>query len=146
MRPAFPDASFGANGLVLGSESLVDITNGALLGPFYARMRLGIDDLGRAVVAARDHRSPAAMRTFVSSASPGMARRIRTSDLPRAASSISTTMWPCPGRALTDIPTAISIERGRIVFGTISIRDEQRHMVTLALTANHLFADSFETN
>ncbi len=144
-----PDASFGANGLVLGSESLVDITNGTpLLGPFYARMRLGIDDLGRAVVAARTGSpvagSDADVRVFRFTGNGA-----KDPNFGFAARGIvdidNDVAVPGPGSS-HDIPTAISIERGRIVFGTISIRDEQRHMVTLALTANHLFADSFETN
>lgn len=143
-----PDASFGANGLVLGSESLVDITTGTpLLGPFFARMRLGIDDLGRAVVAARSGSpvagSDADVRVFRFTRTG--AKDTKFGYGARGIVDIDNDVAvPGPGSS-HDIPTAISIERGRIVFGTISIRDSQPHMVTLALQANHLFADSFES-
>lgn len=144
-----PDASFGANGLVLGSESLVDITSGTpLLGPFFARMRLGIDDLGRAVVAARTGSpvagSDADVRVFRFTGNGA-----KDPNFGYAARGIvdidNDVAVPGPGSS-HDIPTAISIERGRIVLGAIAIRDDQSHMVTLALTSNHLFADSFETD
>ena len=50
---------------------------------------------------------------------------------------------PGPG-ASDDIPTFILAQRTRILIGTISVRDSKRHMVTLALTAAHLFRDGFE--
>lgn len=144
-----PDPAFGANGLVLGSEPLVDITNGVPeLGPYFARMRLGIDDLGRAIIAARSGSpvagSDADVRLFRFTGEGARDKHFGY-DARGVVDIDNDVAVPGPG-ASHDVPTAISIERGRIVLGAIAIRDNLPHMVTLALQAKHLFTDSFESD
>ena len=142
------DSSFGTNGLALGPEPLK-----SLFFPeqqfvaFRARMRLSIDDRGRAVVMSRSREQPlqksddAKVYRFLPNG-----RRDRSFGFSeRGVVDIDNDVsLPGPGPVF-DTPTFVLAERNRILIGTISVRDGKRYMVTLTLNGSGLFSDGFES-
>ena len=141
-----PDATFGDTGLAFGAEPMeTAFESPTQLVAYKARMRLSIDDLGRAVVMGRT--GPAAAQNDdvrVFRFTQNGRRDLTFGEAGRGVVDVDNDVsLPGPG-ASDDIPTFILAQRTRILIGTISVRDSKRHMVTLALTAAHLFRDGFE--
>jgi uncharacterized delta-60 repeat protein len=140
------DATFGTAGLAFGAEPLKQAFEPASqLVAYLARMRLSIDDIGRAVVmgrtgAASEQNDDVRVYRFTQNG-----RRDRDfGDVGRGVVDVDNDVsLPGPG-ASEDIPTFILAQRTRILIGTISVRDSKRFMVTLALTGVHLFRGGFE--
>jgi hypothetical protein len=143
-----PDPSFGVNGLAIGAEPLQDLfLDAAQVIAYRARMRLSIDDRGRAVVISRSGSSLVVgqdtnVKVFRFQAD---GRRDRSfGDIERGVVDIDNDVsLPGPG-ASDDIPTFVLAERNRILIGTISVRNDKRYMVTLTLGGSSLFRDGFE--
>ena len=140
-----PDATFGSNGLVIGSEPLDEVTHNAGLATYYAGVRLAIDDLGRAVVVGRDG-------IFVDTDANIRVFRFRADGSLDAAFAYEgrgvvdidhDVSVPGPG-ASHDVPAHVSVQRERILIGATAIRDDVAYMVTVTLEASHLFSDGYE--
>jgi uncharacterized delta-60 repeat protein len=142
-----PDPDFGVNGIAIGAEPLDDLfIDFVQLIAYRARMRLSIDDLGRAVVMSRvgspivGQDSDVKVFRFL----PDGRRDRSFGDIGRGVVDVDNDVsLPGPG-ASDDIPTFILAERTRILLGTISVRDDKRYMVTLTLTGSKLFRDGLE--
>ena len=141
------DPSFGTNGLALGAEPLKSLFFGEQQWvALHARMRLSIDDLGRAVVMSRSREQPlqksddAKVYRFLQNG-----RRDRSFGFSeRGVVDIDNDVsLPGPGPVF-DTPTFVLAERNRILIGTISVRNDKRYMVTLTLNGSGLFSDGFE--
>lgn len=143
------DSSFGSNGRYLAPEALGQTYGlGPTLALGNARPRVAVDDLGRAVVLARNglaaNENPTNARVYRFTAAG--AKDPNFGEAQRGSVDISNEVALTGTGATTDSPAGLVVSRSRILLGMSSRRSNVLlfNMLTLTLQGGALFSNGFE--